>query len=611
MINKGNAHLRLLGTVWSDNTGSNQLGYVIIDTREQLPRMTTLTVHQLHNLLATTPFENARLENGAVVSTECSLDRLPKYNQQGVIFANEGYMIVGRITDERGETRGFRLVTSRGEILNVTSETLLKQVETSNIFLINAKVVTRNNNLHISAIRNEFKVFEMSSTLSRPAEDYDAEETSSPGRTNTPEAHAGYLRKLISKVATSGLEKGQPALRSPNTKDYRIFHKEFLKPRYPELAQYARHDIGWVQIIATMLLLSEGVKVPKYSGGYITNKPLSISKKEIKVVAKVGSSDRNPSKEDVFFKRGMLNRVSEQLIDIVAAYDATGDVVNALELYNMVYDGTTPDGHPVRQLTEVFYGVIENESIKTFVMNLINEKINPPVRRKVEHFMYTTDELDYFSEAGVEQLGLTLDPERDGLRIESPLLKPIRTTGKITRGGMPLRYVFEGIDLTDEQIEKLKELGNCYGDFNIFRMLADIQQELETPTYSGERYRERLEVRAPVLINFYVYILAVHNRYFAKEVVLYLGLTPQVLFDIDSVYQATNRSDKIFYHSGLRFGTKATLVRGASFSSAKTNYTPKQTFNGFTSLMSKVAPSYTLPSNYIPRLTNLNCNWQY
>lgn len=599
-MSNSNEHLRLLGTVWADERFTAILGYVIIDTREQLPRLKTLTVNQTRKLLEVSDFENAAIESGKLICTECSIDRLPKYDQYGNILANGGYMITARIIDNKGATRGFRLVTSRGEVLNVTNETLLKQVETSDVYLINAKTIERKGAVFISAIRFEFKEIELG--VKQPEKISNSEHSSSvTGRTNTPEAHANYLNKLISKVATKGILKGDYALRSPKTKDYKIFYKEFLKPRYPELAHQARNALGWTQIIATMLLIADGVNIPRYVGGYMTKKPLEDNFAKIRVVARVKSDDRKANREDIYYKRGNLSRVTPELIDTVRQYDTTGDVVKTLILYNAVYDGVIHTNEPVRSLTVDQCGIIQNPTLRSFAMRLINEQTNPPSRQKVSHYMYDTENLDYFTEDGIEKLGLTLNPGFHGSRVDSPLFKPVRERRNQKVGGVQLRYVFNGVDLTEEQEMELADLGTCYGDYNIFRMLADLQD------YRVKRNPD--ESKLSMLLNFYVYVLAVHNKQYAKVTTEYLGLGKDILFNIDDIYQATNRSDKLLYHSGLRFGTKAELVRGESFSGAKTNYVPKNTKLGFTQTMEALGVFLPLPENGIPRISNTFSYW--
>lgn len=604
MSNNNNTHLRLLGTVWSDETATTLLGYVIIDTREQLPRMKTLTIAQTKNLLTSTEFENVSLDKGEIHSTECSMDRLPKYDQRGKVIANGGYMVVARITDDKGETRGFRLVSSRGEILNVAYETLMNQVDTNSIFLNNAKITTRGETKYISAIRSEFKEIQLGTKTdekekARPLAPVTHEETVIT-RTNTPEYHANYLRKVIEKVARKGLSKGDYALRSPKSKDYSIFYKEFLKPEYPELAQYARHDIGWTQVIGVMLLIAKGEPEVKYLYPYLREKSV-YSKSNLRVVKSVRTRDSNSKRTDVYYKRLNLGLVSPELLDIVRKYDKNGDVYNVLSLYNRVYEGKLLNGEAVHRLSNDVTNNINSLVLRSFVSRLENEANKPSRSKQVEHFVYDTEELDYFSEDGVEKLGLTLNPERGGIKVNSPLYSPIKQNNLRSSGGVTIRYVFDGVDLTQDQISELTELGNCYGDFNIFRMLVDLQ-----------KYREQKnpdESKFAMLVNFYVYVLAVHNKSFAKATTLYLGLNKDIVFDINDVYQSTNRSDKLLYHSGLRFGTKAELVRGQSFSGVRTNYVPKNTKNGFTQTMEAVGESLTLPKNGIPRKSNMFSYW--
>lgn len=593
MSAKTNSHLRLLGTVWADESASNLLGYVVIDTREQLPRIQTLTTHQMYHLLMTAPFENARLENGEVYSTECSLDRLPKYNQRGKAFANEGYMVVARITDNNGDTRGFRLVTSRGEILNVAYETLMNQVETNSIFLINAKVSSRNNTPFVSAIRGEFK------ELNLGGRNKDAEHTPQ-GPTNTPEAHANYLNKLISKVATAFITRGDYPLNSPKTKDYKIFYKEFLKPKYPELAQYARKDIGWTQVIAILLLIAEGVKIPPFSNGVVHHDSVLDPYRKIYVVKRLRTKDK-VKRTDTYYKQIRIGRVPEDLLTLVKQYDATGDVYRTLTLYNRVYDGKLPDGTPVREIGNNRANIIGNSTLNSFVKRLINDTNSSIYRKKVDFFVYDTAELDYFSDEGYEKLGLTLNPARDGARVESPLFKPITQSHRGTVGGALVHYVFNDSNLTEAQVLELFSLGQCYGDFNIFRL---IQELLDRRSFKALDHK-----KVEFLLNFYMYVLAVHNKPFAKATALYLGITHSVLFDIDEVSQRTNRSDLLLYHSGLRFGTKAQLVRGESFSGSKTNYVPNYTKQGFNDLMYSLGHEHRIDKKAIPRFSNVFSYW--
>ena len=89
--------LRIVGQVVEQVTDKEPIGYVVMTEKTQKFKM--YTVGQTMVLLQKFKFVNAAIKNGKIVNTECSMERMPKFNTNMNVIGNYGIIILGEIVD--------------------------------------------------------------------------------------------------------------------------------------------------------------------------------------------------------------------------------------------------------------------------------------------------------------------------------------------------------------------------------------------------------------------------------------------------------------------------------------------------------------------------------
>lgn len=149
--------LRIIGQVVNSLNDKEPIGYVIMTEKNQQIKM--YTVPQTQILLQKFKFVNAELQNGKIVNTECAMDKLMKFDTHMNVIGNKGIYILAEITTD-GKNDGYRAMDYNGRIVDVSENDLLKL--SSNVPIINAKVVNKENKQYVSAIKSEFTKIERS-----------------------------------------------------------------------------------------------------------------------------------------------------------------------------------------------------------------------------------------------------------------------------------------------------------------------------------------------------------------------------------------------------------------------------------------------------------------
>ena len=172
--------MRIVGVLKEDNT---TIGYLIMV--EKTYQLKPFSVEQTKELLKRFKFVNANLVDNTIENTECSMNRLLVLNSKLVPIDNIGIYIIGRIKTPQKED-SFRILDTTGKVLDVTSQELLKQLSYNpDCKLINAKQVTKQDKVYISAIKGEFTTIEKSGKKSSSTND----------NTNTQEENLKQQRK--------------------------------------------------------------------------------------------------------------------------------------------------------------------------------------------------------------------------------------------------------------------------------------------------------------------------------------------------------------------------------------------------------------------------------
>lgn len=149
--------LRIIGKVTDINAKDNVIGYVVMVEKTQQFKM--YTVGQTMILLNKFKFVNAKISNGKIVNTECSMDRLPKFNTNMQVIDNHGITILGEITE--GDSKvGYRAMDTNARVVDLSEDELIML----GLPLINGKIVkgVAGKKTHISGIKQEFTKIEKS-----------------------------------------------------------------------------------------------------------------------------------------------------------------------------------------------------------------------------------------------------------------------------------------------------------------------------------------------------------------------------------------------------------------------------------------------------------------
>lgn len=239
---------------------SKHAGYVVADTKTYQIKLFTIT--QTTELLKQAKFENAELTANGITNTECAMDRLMRFNQQGKVIANKGVTILGRIVDDKEGTIGFRVLNQDGHVVNLRADDLVKAVKHSNLYVVNGKAVATDDSTFISAIRGSFKRIEIEEIPQDVRENLATHPTKSPEQ--VAQEHRNFLMKILSRTATRLFNTGQVKVKDLPEKLNRIFLREVVKDKFP-LFHTKELDFAEVKAVSVLLLLNNGVGIPRWN----------------------------------------------------------------------------------------------------------------------------------------------------------------------------------------------------------------------------------------------------------------------------------------------------------------------------------------------------------
>lgn len=104
---------------------------------EKTQQFKMYTVGQTMVLLQKFKFVNADIQNGKIVNTECSMERMPKFNTSMQVVGNHGIIILGEIVDGTSKI-GYRAMDTNARVVDLSEDDLLK----CSMPIINAKILS-------------------------------------------------------------------------------------------------------------------------------------------------------------------------------------------------------------------------------------------------------------------------------------------------------------------------------------------------------------------------------------------------------------------------------------------------------------------------------------
>lgn len=109
--------LRIVGQVVENLSDKEPIGYVVMTEKTQQFKM--YTVGQTMVLLQKFKFVNADIQNGKIVNTECSMERMPKFNTNMQVVGNHGIIILGEIVDGTSKI-GYRAMDTNARVVDLS-----------------------------------------------------------------------------------------------------------------------------------------------------------------------------------------------------------------------------------------------------------------------------------------------------------------------------------------------------------------------------------------------------------------------------------------------------------------------------------------------------------
>lgn len=205
-LNNGNASdLRLIGVIVEKPTDKKYIGYVVMS--ERTGAKFAYTPEQMVTLLKNTKLVNAVFDktattNGGIVNTECSLDRLIKFNRGLQIIDTHNKLTLFYEICEGEKCLGYRVYSSNDKLINLTEQEILKMMNQTGCELVNGKRVNRDGKEFISGIKCEFRKIQHQSKAKKPTTKDPTEETGiSKLSGRERENHEKFKVKLMNNCA--------------------------------------------------------------------------------------------------------------------------------------------------------------------------------------------------------------------------------------------------------------------------------------------------------------------------------------------------------------------------------------------------------------------------
>lgn len=144
--------LRVIGVIEDEG---KSVGYLVLN--EQNLQYKPFTKQNLFNLMKIYPIKNFKFNGTDFECTECSINRLPKFDRNMNVTGNAGVTILGAIkSPSEPNKKGFLIVNGYGRVATASEDEILD----SNIPLINAKAIRKADSRYISPILGSFAEIE-------------------------------------------------------------------------------------------------------------------------------------------------------------------------------------------------------------------------------------------------------------------------------------------------------------------------------------------------------------------------------------------------------------------------------------------------------------------
>lgn len=556
---------RVIGIV---KNGSTTVGYSVVDLKTGRSRLFTSV--QVHQLLAQSKFENIELRDNKLVNTESSMDRLPQMNVKGVVTANAGITVLGRITTTKGShsEKGYRILNMQGKIADLSDKALdMLLQENKNMHVVNGKIVASpSGQLYISAIKGTFKTIQVTFDDQGNKKDNVIQPSKEDIRKyNLLVYREKAIRYFFEELIQYGFIK--PFFKPNTNKSYgkgrankaRVVLKEFIYPNYPELKEL--HNALPAHIITLGMLMYLVDKGNWRSSGktsviYDTNN--STKHRKIPVLAKYkfrnlfkGTYTMAVESQWVFTEKESFNKVVDYLAVLNGLFNA--EIFEKVNTEKVDY----PIDHP--QLKFI---------LKHYLGKYRAVSVTKSRFYKVE---YNPAHFDYRDESGVNVMGYTSMPSKVGQEFESPVYKYIKLR--------PLQYGLKEFLSPSFTAEDLYESINCFGDLEIIReiiIFSRIRDSIRETSYSAS-YAD--DVR--VWIKGLVVLMAMHNPNLAVQVnkrFNLLDVEDDIFANLAKEDFFLTPEDELFYWSGTKFNRSITLKSGNSWGDLHLNKVPVATY---------------------------------
>jgi hypothetical protein len=520
---------RIVGTVWS---GKNKVGYAIIDIKTFALKL--FTAVQTVELLKRYKFENAELTGIEIKNTECSMDRLLKFDTNQNVIGNLGITILGKVYGDKDIVLGFRAMDSSGKVVDISEKDIITISKRTPNGLLNAKQVPNpSGEPFVSAIKGNFKRIDKVSV----EETVEIKNLSQERAVFMKEQHSIYLKRNLYKLFHELIHYG--GIKPFKSKDKKLaikrISKEFILPMYPTLRD--AKDSPAEDIVTAALVL------------YVANNEDSVKQlgKDIKLIPP------NNVNNIVFRHYGMdknkYNIIDANILKIVADLDKTGDAITYFKHRNDILEGK------MYKVEEDAYN-IKHPTLLRLVLSLRNTRYHANQKKLVtgrNKDGFNPININYKDTDGIHELGYTVDRMQVASEFDS-----------IIYGKKPLRWIFKGLNLSPQEEEFLLNNINCFGDVEILR---EIQKQRQSHHTDGQWLKGLL------------FLLAMHNPEVAKFANRSVILDSS--FDLDSISKENfylTEEDVLFYESGTKFNQNVYLPKGSSWSLFNLNEMPQATY---------------------------------
>lgn len=444
--------LRIIGQVVQDTNSKETLGYVIMVEKNYTFKM--YTVPQTKSLLQKFKFVNAEYDESRdkIVNTECSMEKIMKFDTQMHVIDNFGVIILGEVFSDN-KTVGYRAMDCNAKVVDLLEEDLLK-LNAHGTSILNAKIVNRGNSQHISAIKTEF-----------------------------------------TKIEKSQLKNFKPECNKKRDYIYELHRNKVMRRVVPGVFSKMCY------------VYDERRKVPELLPAYMTVRkdgkvyPLreaAIIAKEILPKYKLSSSDMDLLKDIV---KTYVSKMTESTLSVELKQDILGlTLVAQFCLYDDAIFKATLNKLTYKRLRGIENGSILHEIISNGLacdkLKLLVQNMNKMLKAK------ELDELKK-EEAFNSKLFNTISFKKaeDIAQIGFAVMRANKDYAYDTKTGgyYKLKYIGDYFNSVGKGYEEYKTMANCFGDLAV---IAQIEKTLSVEYFDDYEVFTRVEVMLAILSMF-------------------------------------------------------------------------------------------------------------